>query len=96
MTRSAFNRLCWVLPALFSAMAAALVVFNLVTGWETQLRDEGISAHIYQRLILAQAPLLFACMVSADRRAPTRMARDAAWPVAGLAVALGLVLDARR
>ena len=67
MTRDAVNRVSLILPLLFSALAAAIVVGNIVAGVQPQL-DEGASAHIWQLLMIVQLPLIVLFLSTAEWR----------------------------
>jgi hypothetical protein len=69
-----------------SALALALVVLALTTGWERGLKDEGAVAHSWQLLVGLQVPLILAFLASSNWRAPLRI-----FTILGLQV-LGLVL----
>ncbi len=60
MRRQTLHRLCFALPLLFSLTALGLVACALTFGWaETRPgSDEGTAAHVFQLLIVAQAPLI--------------------------------------
>jgi len=91
MTRSALNRLSGRLPIAMSLLALALVVLALVTGWETHQRDEGAAAHIFQLLIVAQAPLVLLFLATADWRRLATPARTLGLQVAALLLAFAPV-----
>jgi hypothetical protein len=70
MTRSRLNRLSLALPLLFSALAFALVIANIIAGTPPHA-DENTSAHTWQLLMAAQLPLVILFIATADWR--TRM-----------------------
>lgn len=70
MTRSRVNRLSLALPLLFSALAFAIVIANIIAGTPPQA-DENASAHIWQLLMAAQLPLVIVFIATGDWR--TRM-----------------------
>jgi hypothetical protein len=41
-----------------SLLAFAMVLVAVTTGWERNLKDEGIAAHLFQLLIVLQVPLI--------------------------------------
>lgn len=86
MSRQTINRLSALSPIVMSLLAVLLLGVALVTGWDRGLKDEGAVAHIFQLLIVAQAPLVLLFLATADWR---RRARVAAW-LAAQALALGL------
>ena len=57
MTRTRLNRVTAILPLVFSALAFAIVMANLLSGVGPQ-RDETASAHLWQALMLVQLPLI--------------------------------------
>jgi hypothetical protein len=57
MTRSRFNQVASVLPLVCSALAAAVVLANLIAQIAPS-PDEGASAHIFQLLIVVQLPVI--------------------------------------
>lgn len=61
------------LPIAMSALALALVILALTTGWERGLKDEGAVAHSWQLLVGLQVPLILAFLASSDWRAPLRI-----------------------
>ena len=68
MARTSVNRLAFLLPLIFSALALGLVLTNIALGVPPQ-PDENASAHIWQLLMLCQIPLILAFLVTADWRA---------------------------
>ncbi len=91
MNRSSLNRLSARLPLVMSLLAFGLVLFALVTGWETHQRDEGAAAHVFQFLIAAQAPIILVFLATADWRRGLPAARILALQGAALALALAPV-----
>ncbi len=73
-------------PIAMSALAIALLVFAMTTGWERGYKDEGAVAHTWQLLVGLQAPLIVAFIATADWRRPLGV-----FAILGLQ-ALGLVL----
>lgn len=67
MTRTGVNRLTFVLPLIFSALALVLVLTNIVLGAPRQ-PDENASTHIWQLLMLCQIPLILGFLATADWR----------------------------
>lgn len=74
MTRSRVNHLSFIIPLLFSGLALALVLANIVAAVPPQ-PDENASAHIFQLLIAAQLPLIALFVATADWRSwsPVRL-----------------------
>lgn len=68
MTR--LNRTAAIVPLLFSAIAFAVVIANMVAGVAPQ-PDEDASAHIWQLLMAAQLPLVLLFVATADWRSKT-------------------------
>jgi hypothetical protein len=86
MSRQTLNRLSAFLPVLMSLLALIDVGIAVTTGWERGLEDEGAAAHIFQLLVVAQAPLILLFLATADWR---RIVRVVAWLAAqSLALAL--------
>jgi hypothetical protein len=84
MTRDRFNRLTGFAPVVTSGLAALLVFYVLVTGWERK----GAAAHIWQLLVVAQAPLILAFLATARWERPMGVAKVIGLQVAGLALAM--------
>lgn len=91
MTRDSINRLTGWTPAIMSAAAFALIVVVLTTGWERDLKDEGAAAHVWQLLVLLQAPLILAFLATSNWDRKRRVFGIVALQVAGLALALAPV-----
>lgn len=72
MMRERVNRVSGVAPILMSAAALAIVGFVVLTGWQRHLPDEGAAAHIFQILVVAQAPLIMMFLGTADWRRTRR------------------------
>ena len=67
--RRGINRFLSVVPIIFSMLALAIVVGNVVVGARTQ-PDEGTWAHLFQLLIAGQLPLVLLFIVTADWARP--------------------------
>ena len=67
MTTSRLNRVAAVLSLVFSLLAFAVVMANIITGVPPQ-PDENASAHIWQLLVMLQPPLILLFAVTADWR----------------------------
>ena len=91
MNRQGLNRVGAIVPVVFSLLALAVVLVVATTGWERHLRDEGAAAHIFQLLIVAEAPFILLFLVTANWRAVRPTARALAFQAAGLFLALGSV-----
>ena len=68
MNRQAINRFCFLLPIALSLAALGMVISALVLGWANPEPDgdEGVAAHIFQLLIVTQAPFIAAYVFTAD------------------------------
>lgn len=91
MMRERVNRVSGVAPILMSAAALAIVGFVVLTGWQRHLPDEGAAAHIFQILVVAQAPLIMMFLGTADWRRTRRPLGVIAVQGAALVLALGAV-----
>ena len=67
MTAARINRLSFVIPLVFSALAFLLVMANIVAAVPPQ-PDENASAHIWQLLMVLQLPLIILFLITADWR----------------------------
>ncbi len=65
MTRDTVNRIVWTTPVLMSLVAFLIVIATVATGWEQRSADEGFAAHLFQILIVLQAPLIAAFLFTA-------------------------------
>jgi hypothetical protein len=88
MTREGVNRLAGGASLTFALLALAVVTTALITGFERNLKDEGVAAHLWQLFVAAQLPLILLFLVTADW---SRWRRGAVWLVV-MVVALGLDL----
>ena len=91
MTRAQINRWTAILPVVMSLAALALVGAAVATGWERDLTDEGIAAHLFQMLIVAEVPVVALFLGTADRGNFRRVAGLLAMQIAALGAALGSV-----
>jgi len=64
--RAQINRWAATIPLLLSGAAFLLAFAAGVTGWERNLSDEGLGAHLFQLLIAAQIPLVAILLWTAD------------------------------
>lgn len=88
MDRQRLNRIGGVVPILLSLMALGVVAIAVTTGWERGLADEGVGAHLFQLLIVAQVPFILLFLGTANWRSGLK----AAAPLAVQATALGLAM----
>jgi hypothetical protein len=91
MNRRTLNRIAWIVPLVFSGLAFAVVLLAVATGWDKGDPDEGPPAHIFQLLILAEAPFILLYLFTAEWRAVRQTARPLIFQAAGLILALGSV-----
>jgi len=89
MTRQQINWTAGVAPVVMSLSALALVIIAVTTGWQTNLPDEGLAAHLFQLLIFTQPLVVLAFLATADWKRPVRIAGFLALHVLGAALALG-------
>jgi len=87
MTKSQINRWAAIAPLILSGAALALVVKAVTTGWERNLRDEGMAAHLFQVLVAAQIPLVALFLATADRNRMQAMVKWLALDMAAIALA---------
>jgi len=76
MTREAIHRLSGRVPVAMSLLGLAIVLAVVGTGWQRRLPDEGAAAHLFQLLVVAQAPLILLFLATADWK---RWREPAAW-----------------
>ena len=91
MDRRKINRICGVVPVVFSLAAFLVVIAAIVTGWERGETDEGAMAHIFQLLIVAQVPFILVFLVTADWERFVHVARPLVLQVLAVGLAFGLV-----
>ena len=92
MKRDVINRLTGWTPVIMSAAAVSLTIVVVKSGWERDLKDEGAAAHIWQRLVLLQAPWILAFLMAAKWDRMRRVVGGFALQLAGWALALAPVL----
>jgi ABC-type sulfate transport system permease subunit len=66
MTRTQINHWTAATPLVLSAAAFLLAFTAGVTGWERNLPDEGVAAHLFQLLIAVQVPIVILFLLTAD------------------------------
>ncbi len=91
MDRQKINRTSGIVPIVLSIMAFAVVIVAVLTGWGKGDADEGAAAHIFQLLIVAQAPVILVFVATADWRKVGRVAGLIALQGAGLILAFAPV-----
>lgn len=91
MTRTQINRWTTAAPLLLSGAAFLLALTAGVTGWERDLPDEGVGAHLFQLLIAAQVPIVILFLWTADRAQPRSTAKWLALDLAAIALAFAPV-----
>lgn len=89
MIRAGFNWTFGFAPIVMSLLALALVIIAVTTGWETNLPDEGVAAHLFQLLIFTQPLVVLAFLVTADWKRPVRVGVLLALQALAAALALG-------
>ena len=67
MTQSGVNRVASIAPLIFSAVAFAIVMANIVARVPPQT-DENASAHVWQLLMAGQLPIIVAFLATSDWR----------------------------
>ena len=85
------NRVGAIAPVVMSLIALSLVLFTVLTGWERDLKDEGVGAHLFQLLILGQVPFVVAYLVTANWRSVLGVAKPIALQLTVLAIAVAPV-----
>ncbi len=89
MDRQKINRISGIIPVVMSLVALLVVLIVVFTGWERNLTDEGTAAHIFQLLIVLQAPIILLFLATADWKHFMQVARPLAFQV--LAIGLAFV-----
>ncbi len=88
VNRQSINTVSVTIPAAMSFAALGLVLFALVSGQAKGQGDEGTIAHLFQLLIVAQAPLFLLFAATADWKHLAKVARRIILPAATLVLAL--------
>jgi hypothetical protein len=91
MDRKDVNKFCGRAPVVMSLLAFAVVLVAAATGWESGLHDEGAGAHIFQLLIIAEAPVVLVFLATANWSRALQVAGLVAVQAAALSVAIGFV-----
>jgi hypothetical protein len=91
MDRQKINRIGALAPIAMSLLALLVLAVAMATGWERGLKDEGAVAHIFQLLIMAQAPLIVLFLATANWRRFPQVVGSLALQAVALAVAFAPV-----
>ena len=91
MTRAKINMMAGLLPVVMSLAALAMVLIAVTTGWERDLADEGMAAHLFQLLIVGEIPIILLFLLTAERGRTRPVVRLAAVQAAAVGIALGSV-----
>ncbi len=91
MNRRKINRISAAVPVVMSLAALLIVLIVVATGWERNLADEGTAAHLFQLLIVAQAPFILVFLLTADWKRFVQVARPLVFQIIGIGIALGSV-----
>jgi len=67
MTRTQINHWTAATPLLLSGASFLIALAAGVTGWERNLPDEGVAAHLFQLLIGVQVPIVALFLWTSDR-----------------------------
>jgi hypothetical protein len=73
MHRQSINCYSAIIPVMLSLMAFLLVIAAVSTGLGKAGQDEGVAAHLFQFLIVAQIPFILAFLATANWRRWTRV-----------------------
>ena len=87
MARTQINRWTTAAPLLLSGAAFLLALTAGVTGWERNLPDEGLAAHMFQLLIAVQVPIVILFLWTADRVRSRSTGKWLALDLPGIALA---------
>ncbi len=91
MNRERINRVCAVGPVALSILAFGLALIGGISGFAQPAHDEGAAAHVFQLLIVAEAPFIFGYFFSANWEHLRRVALTAGLDLAALALAFAPV-----
>jgi len=83
------NKLGEVAPVIMSFLAFVIVLVVVATGWERHSTDEGAAAHLFQLLIVGQAPFVLMFLLTAKWSNLVKVVKPFAIQVGALALALG-------
>ena len=89
MTRTKINLAAGLLPVAMSLAALAIVLIAVTTGWERNLADEGVAAHLFQLLIVGEIPVILLFLLTAERSRTRPIIGLAAVQAAAIGMALG-------
>jgi hypothetical protein len=82
------HRLCGTIPLIMSGVALALIGVTRLAGLERGSSGDGLVAHVFQLLIVLQAPVLAVFLLTADWRAAGPVWRTLALQIVGIAAAV--------
>jgi hypothetical protein len=92
MNRQKINRISAIAPVILSLLALLDIMIVVTTGWERHLKDEGAAAHIFQLLIVTQAPFVLAFFATANWGGRVMsIARPLAFQILAIGLAFGFV-----
>lgn len=91
MSRHKIHLLGTITPFIMSTLAFLIVLAVVTTGWERNLKDEGVAAHLFQILIVAQLPFIIAFLVTANWERRVAAARPLLFQFLAISVAIGSV-----
>jgi hypothetical protein len=89
LTRRQLNFVCAGTPLAMSALALAMVLIAVLTGAGRGGHDEGTGAHLFQLLIVLQAPIIAGFLISSDWRRPIAALRAFVLQVMAILAAFG-------
>jgi hypothetical protein len=89
VTRRQVNITLGVAPVVMSALALALVIIAVTTGWQTRQPDEGTAARLFQLLVFTQPLVILAFLATANWTRPVGVAGWVTLHVIAAGLALG-------
>lgn len=91
MDRQNINRVSGIVPIVLSFAAFGVVMAAVLSGSANGNADEGAGAHIFQLLIVAEAPFVLVFLATADWNVVARVAGLIALQAAALVLAFAPV-----
>jgi len=91
MTRTRINHWTAATPLLLSGAAFLIALTAGLTGWERNLSDEGVAAHLFQLLIAAQVPMVILFLLTTDWAQSRSAGKWLALDLAAMAIAFAPV-----